>query len=275
MKRTTIYRMLGATAAWAAVVLAAFIPVGRIRAQGDYTAARNAVVNAAGARVIRIEAGAGFLHVNGRAGIKDVKVTGVARASSQRVLDEIKLQAERQGDVVLIKMITPDQSSSFWDLFRGGYQQQLDLTIDVPLVTPLDIDDGSGDLWVKGTGPVTLEDGSGNLEVSGITGNVRINDGSGNMVITGVQGDVTVTDGSGEIRAENVTGNFTIEDDGSGGVDVNGIGGTMRIEDKGSGGVRVSRVGGDFIVASKGSGGIDYDTVKGRVDIPERRGRYR
>ena len=97
---------------WTAIVLAALIPV-KVRAQSNgYTAPRNAIVNAAGARVISIEAGAGFLHINGRPGLTQVRVTGVARASSRRILDEVKLQAERQGDVVLVKMVVPDRANS-------------------------------------------------------------------------------------------------------------------------------------------------------------------
>lgn len=268
-------RMLRRIATWAAVVLALLIP-GRIRAQyGDYTAPRNAVVNAAGARSIRIEAGAGFLHINGRPGLTQVRVTGVARASSRRILDEIKLQAERQGDVVLIKMVVPEGGSSFWNIFRGDFNQALDLTIDVPVGTPLDVSDGSGETTIKGTGPVTIVDGSGDLEIAGITGKVDITDGSGNISVHGVDGDVHIDDGSGNIDANNVTGNFTIGADGSGSVDVSGVGGTMRIEEKGSGPVSVSRVGGDFIVDSKGSGNIDYNTVKGSVNIPERKRRSR
>jgi hypothetical protein len=267
--------MLRRIATWTAVVLALLIP-GRIRAQDDaYTAPRNAVVNAAGARSIRVVAGAGFLHINGRPGLTQVRVTGVARASSRRMLDEIKLQAERQGDVVLIKMVVPDGASSFWNLFHGNYSQALDLTIDVPVSTPLDVTDGSGETTIKGTGPVTIVDGSGDLEVAGITGKVDITDGSGNITIHGVDGDVHVDDGSGNIDANNVTGNFTIGADGSGSVDIASVGGTMRIDAKGSGPVNVSRVGGDFIVDSKGSGNIDYNTVKGTVSIPEKRRRSR
>jgi hypothetical protein len=268
-------RMLRRAAAWTAVVLAVFIPKAAAAQFDSYTAPRNAVVNASGARIIKIVAGAGFLHINGRPGLTQVQVTGVAHASSKRILDAIKLIAERQGDVVLIKMETPEQNSSFWDLFRGNYSQGLDLTIDVPITTPLDVADGSGETTIKGTGAVTLVDGSGDLEVSGVTGNVRITDGSGNIKVAGVEGDVYIDDGSGNIDANNVTGNFTIGDDGSGSVDIAGVGGTLRIGEKGSGTVNVSRVGGDFIVDSKGSGGIDYDTVKGSVNIPERKRRSR
>jgi hypothetical protein len=269
--------MTSTRAKWAAtlVVLAVLIP-GKTRAQsGNYTAPRNAVLNAAGARIINVSAGAGFLHINGRTGINQVRVTGVAHASSQRILDEIRLQAERQGDAVTIKMILPDQNSSFWDLFRGNYDRGLDLTIEVPAGIPLDVHDGSGETIIRGTGPVTIADGSGDLEMSGITGDVRITDGSGNITVSGVDGSVYVDDGSGSIDARNVTGNFTIGHDGSGSVDVAGVGGTMRVDTKGSGQLKVSRVGGDFIVDTKGSGSIDYDTVKGTVTIPDRKRRGR
>ncbi len=260
-------------ARWTGVVIAVLIP-GGVRAQsGGYTSPRNAVVNAAGARVIKVEAGAGFLHINGRTGISDVRVNGVASASSRRLLDEIRLVAERRGDMVFIKMEVPDQNRSFWDFIHGDYRQSLDLTIDVPITIPLDVADGSGEVKIKGTGAVTLTDGSGDLELVGITGKVRITDGSGNVVVSGVDGDVYIDDGSGNIDANNVTGNFTVGSDGSGNIDVSGVSGTMRVEDDGSGTIHVNRVGGDFIVNEKGSGTIDYETVKGAVNIPERKQR--
>jgi hypothetical protein len=258
------------------VILAVLIPrPAAAQNSGDYKADRNATVNAAGARRIRVEAGAGFLNITGRTGISEVRVRGVASASSRRLLDEIKLVAERRGDEVLIKMDVPDHDGSLWNLFNGDYRQMLDLTIDVPITVPLDVSDGSGELKIKGTGPVTLEDGSGDLELSGITGNVHVTDGSGNIVIAGVDGNVEVDDGSGNIEANNVTGNFTVGSDGSGNIDVSGVSGTMRVEDDGSGEIHVNRVGGDFIVGEKGSGTIEYQTVKGSVNIPERKRRYR
>ena len=258
------------------MIFAVLIPRhGSAQSNGDYTAPRNAVVSTAGARVIKVEAGAGFLNINGRTGISEVRVHGVATASSRRLLDEIKLVAERRGDMVFIKMEVPDQNRGFWDFVHGDYQQALDLTIDVPISVPLDVSDGSGALKIKGTGPVRLTDGSGDLEVSGITGNVHITDGSGNIVISGIDGDVDVDDGSGNIDANNVTGNFTVGADGSGNIDVSGVSGTMRVDDDGSGEIHVNRVGGDFIVSEKGSGTIDYETVKGSVNIPERKRRSR
>jgi hypothetical protein len=268
MTYSTITRVAGA-----AIVLAAFIP--HVARSQDYKAPRNAVVNAAGARTVRIEAAAGFLNINGRPGTSEVRVTGEAAASSRRILDQIKLIAERRGDEIFIKADMPDQDHGFWDMVRGDYNMLLDLTIDVPVNVALQVDDGSGETKILGTGSVEINDGSGDIELRGITGNVRVHDGSGNISLRGIGGDVYVDDGSGNIDADNVTGNFTVGSDGSGNINVTGVAGTMRVDDDGSGEISVDRVGGDFIVDSKGSGSIDYQTVKGRVDIPERKNRRR
>ena len=61
---------------------------------GDYTAPRNAVVDAAGARSVEVEAGAGSLRVEGKAGLRQVQVTGTARSSSQQFLS--RDQADRR-----------------------------------------------------------------------------------------------------------------------------------------------------------------------------------
>src|SRR6266513_6240294 len=70
-----------------------------------YTAPRNAVVDAAGAKSIEVEAAAGSLRVEGKPGLSQMQVTGTARASTQRVLSQIKLIAERRGDLVFIQAV--------------------------------------------------------------------------------------------------------------------------------------------------------------------------
>jgi hypothetical protein len=263
--------ILKVAAGSAAIVIAAFIPHAARGQSRDYTAPRNAVVNAAGAKAVRIDAAAGFLHINGKPGTSEVRITGEAISSDRRWLDQIKLIAERRGDEVFIKADMPDHDRSFWDYMRGDYNMALDLTIDVPVNLAVDVNDGSGELRILGTGAVDVNDGSGEIEIRGITGNARVHDGSGNISLRGIGGDVYVDDGSGNIDADNVTGNFTVGSDGSGNINVVGVAGTMRVDDDGSGEINVDRVGGDFVVDSKGSGTIDYQTVKGKVDIPERK----
>lgn len=254
------------------VVTAAFIPR-RARALEDYSAPRNAEVDARGARTIRIEAAAGLLRVEGKKGISQVTVRGTARSSRRNWLDDIKLVAERRGDEVFIKAQMPDENSHIWNAMRGDWELALDLVIEVPETIALDVDDGSGDAEFNNAGALTFDDGSGEMTIRNAHGDVRIVDGSGNITIEGVEGRVNVDDGSGNIRARNVTGDFTVGEDGSGDIDVSGVGGTMRVENDGSGSIEVDRVAGDFVVEHDGSGEIHYETVKGSIRIPERKRR--
>jgi hypothetical protein len=232
---------------------------------GGYTAPRNATVNATGARVIEVEAAAGSLRVEGKPGLSQVQVTGTARASSQGLLNEIRLIAERQGDRVFIKADIPEHNG--WN--DGNYEAGLDLVIQVPQGMNADISDGSGDTKIYNVGELEASDGSGELLVDGAQ-SVHITDGSGSLTIENVRGDVRVSDGSGEIDVRNVTGSFIVESDGSGGINATDVQGSVIVRNDGSGGIDVNKVGKDFRVDSKGSGNIDYAAVSGAVDIPER-----
>ena len=254
------------------IVAASFIPR-RADAFEVYTSPRNADVSSVGANSIRIEAGAGELRVEGRSDISQVRVRGTAKANSRSRLDDIKLIAERRGNVVFIKADMPEYHGSIWNAMHGDYQQALDLVIEVPNSLPLDVVDGSGNAELNNTGAIEIEDGSGELFVRGAHGDVRITDGSGNITIDGVEGSVRVSDGSGNIRSKNVTGNFVVGEDGSGDIDVSSVGGSLRVENDGSGNIDVDRVAGDFVVDNDGSGTIRYDTVKGSVSIPNRKRR--
>ena len=260
--------LIRAATAGLLVVTASFIPK-RAGALEVYTSPRNADVSAAGASSVEIEAAAGILRVEGKSGISQVRVRGTAKSNRQSTLDDIKLIAERRGDVVFIKADMPEfRGSSVW---QHDYQVALDLVIEVPSNLRINARDGSGEAEFLNTGSLRLSDGSGEIVVRGARGDVRVNDGSGNITIDGVEGDVIVHDGSGNIRAKNVTGSFTVDDDGSGDISVSGVGGTMRVDNDGSGNIDVDRVAGDFVVAHDGSGTIRYDTVKGSVRIPERK----
>jgi len=235
-----------------------------------YTAPRNAVVDAAGAKSVEVEAAAGLLRVEGKAGLRQVQVTGTARASTQQLLSEIKLIAERRGDQVFIKADIPDHDNWRDDDYSVG----LDLVIQVPQGINADISDGSGDTKIFNVGSLEATDGSGDFSVDGAAGSVRITDGSGSLTIENVNGDVTVNDGSGDIDVRNVSGSFVVESDGSGGIFANDVKGSVIVQNDGSGGIEVKKVGKDFRVESKGGGDIQYSEVTGRVDIPERhRGR--
>lgn len=251
----------------AAVAAAPFLIGSAARAQSPYSAPRNAIVDASGAKSVQVEAAAGSLRVEGKPGLRQVQVTGTAYSSSQQELSLIRLIAERRGDVVFIKADMPDDDER-WS--RNNYSAALDLVIEVPQGMNADIGDGSGDAKILNVGSLDASDGSGSLSVIGAAGSVHITDGSGDLTIENVGGDVRVSDGSGDVKVRNVTGSFIVETDGSGSIYATDVKGSVVVENDGSGTIEVNKVGKDLRVENKGGGSIDYAEVSGQVDIPER-----
>lgn len=229
-------------------IVVVFVATPVMASAQDYDAERNTTVNAAGASSVRIDARAGQLRVTGRTGVTEVRVRGTARASSRALLDEIRVEAVRNGNQVEVRALIPESRDWRWD-----EQALLDLVIEVPAAMAVDIDDTSGDITVES-----------------VSAKVRIDDNSGNIRLRDV-GDVWISDSSGGIEVRGVTGSVDIDDDSSGEIEVYDVTGSVRIGRDSSGSIDVARVGGDFIVERDGSGGIDYDEVKGKVDIPRRR----
>lgn len=230
----------------------------------DYTAPRNAVVDAAGARVIRVHALAGELKIRGRDGLSKVDVRGTARASDEDYLKEITLSAERHGDVVDVRVNIPERNF----VGIGRFYRALDLDIDVPAGAALEVDDSSGDLEISDVGSLDLSDSSGDITLQHIGGELRVEDSSGDMQIDGVKGDVRLSDSSGGIDVSRVVGSVTVIEDSSGDIEVHDVSGTVHVERDSSGSISVQDVGGDFIVDRDGSGGIEYSRVKGNVHVP-------
>ncbi len=232
-----------------------------------HTAPRNATIDAAGARRLFVEAQAGTLRIEGRSGINEVRVTGTARASVENDLEEIQLRTSRDGDAVRVIVDIPDRASGGW----GNRYRGLDLVLEVPNTLVAEVEDGSGELEIRGIAGLDLEDGSGGIEIADIGGAVRVVDGSGGISIRNVRGDVRITDGSGAIEIREVTGTLTIEEDGSGEIIAESIGASVLVREDGSGSIRVTDVGGDFTVERDGSGSISYRDVEGKVDVPRKR----
>lgn len=216
---------------------------------------------------------AGSLRIEGRPGLSEIRIEGRACASSEDLLERIRLNTERSGDVAHVEVAEIDHDG--WNWGQNQYAR-LDLTIEVPAGMRVDVDDGSGSIIVRGTGDLTIDDGSGEIEVEDIAGSVRIEDGSGSVRLRGVRGEVRIDDGSGGVHLADITGDVSI-DDGSGSIDIDGVEGNVRIPDDGTGGVMVRNVSGDLTVRDKGNGSVRYADVRGRVDVPEprRRGRRR
>ncbi len=226
-----------------------------------YSADREITEAVAGVSRVVIDAGAGFLHVEGSETATEIQAKGVACSSKESLLDEIRLVSHRRGDSVVIKAEFP---KSFW----GSNEMRLDFTVQLPNNLAIDIDDGSGTIKVTNVSSVEIEDGSGEISVTD-SGDVEIDDGSGLVEVQRVTGNVRIDDGSGNIRVEGAEGDVIIGDDGSGSISISTVGGSVRVGSDGSGSITVEDVQGDFIVRSDGSGSINHSGVAGRVVTPK------
>jgi hypothetical protein len=238
--------------------------------QCRHEAQRNATIDAGAARQLFVKAGSGSLRIVGKPGISRVTVRGRACASSQDLLNTIRLEHRRShGDVTIEANVSDERRG--WE-FRENQYARLDVEMEVPARMMTEIHDGSGNIDLSNLGAVRIDDGSGDIVADNLNGDVDINDGSGGIRLVDVAGRVKIDDGSGEITLRNVSGLIDI-DDSSGSINVRVARNTVRISDS-SGSIDVSDVGGDFIVDDDSGGGIEYDNVKGRVDIPRRKGRH-
>ena len=231
-----------------AFIIAALVTIPVAALAQDYDAQRSATVHAAGATSVHVDARAGQLRVTGRADLTEVRVRGTARASSRNLLEDIKVEAVRNGNQVEVRALLPEIRDSRWN-----ESAMLDLVIEIPAALALDVDDTSGDLTIES-----------------VSAKVRIEDSSGDIRVRDV-GDVWISDSSGGIDVRGVKGSVDIDDDSSGEIEVYDVTGSVHIGRDSSGSIDVSRVGGDFVVEHDGSGTIDYDGVKGKVDIPRKR----
>lgn len=233
--------------------------------QCEHEAQRTANVDAAGARLLMVKAGAGSLKIEGKAGLDRVVIRGRACASDARLLQEIELRADRRGSDVVVEAMQRERG---W-VFNDNTYARLDLVMEVPMRMAAEITDGSGSVELMNLGAMNLTDGSGEITGSDLHGDVDIRDGSGSITLTDIGGAVKIHDGSGSIEVRNVAGMVDITD-GSGEVQIRGARSSVRVSD-GSGSIGVDDVAGNFTVERDGSGGIDYSNVRGTVDIPRRR----
>ncbi len=250
------------SAAVAAAVLLACSPLDLEADSCRYEAERNASVAAGDAVRARIAAGPGKLQVQGRSGLDEVRIRGKACASRQDVLERIELAAERRGDEIVIEA----KSSMAGGQWR--HEASLHLEIDVPETLALEIADNSGDVDVRGVGPLRLEDRSGNVRIADIGGDLSVTDRSGKIEIQGVRGNVELTDSSGDISVADVGGGVNVWDS-SGDMNIRRVAGDATVQRDSSGDITVSRIEGDFTVERDGSGSVHYKDIGGRVSVPD------
>lgn len=146
-----------------------------------------------------------------------------------------------------------------------GESPRIDLVVKMPAALALTLNDGSGDMEVRGVqGPMQVADGSGDILISN-GGSLQLTDGSGEIKLAELQGPVQVSDGSGDMSGNNLNGAVQVQD-GSGEIRLSSIGGQVTIED-GSGDISVNGAA-SLTVTSPGSGDVSYQNIRGAVIIP-------
>lgn len=214
------------------------------------------------ASAVEIEAGAGFLRVQGSPGVGTVSATAQLCADDAEDLERAVFEIYEKRGVIVVEG-KAERSRRSWD----GSNLRVNLTVTVPAELAISIDDGSGETEVRGVHSLRMNDGSGAILIEDVASDVAVTDGSGELRIARVGGRVEVTDGSGEIEIRDA-GSVEIAADGSGEIDIAQVAGDVIVGADGSGSIRVEDVGGDFEVGSDGSGGVRYDYVRGRVRVP-------
>ena len=223
-----------------ALVTFAACDLGDLDVDCDFDRDLSEFIGVTGTDRLTVDAEQGDLRVEGRPGLNQVRVRGVACAEDLDDLDDVALIVQRSGSSIRVFGLVPSGQS---------LNARLDLFIEVPDWMLVDIDHDSGDIEVDNVSGLIITDDSGNIHIQDVFGDVDVRDGSGLVWVRNVEGDVFLLDDSGDI-------------------DVRDVAGSVRVEEDGSGDIFVSDVGGNFTVEFDGSGNIVFRNVRGVVTIP-------
>lgn len=247
----------------------------------QYSAPRSAEIDAAGLKLLSIKIGPDQLAIHGEPGLTKITVHGTACASSEKSLQDMKLETGRQGDTA--SLVARDSRSGMTFLF-GGFYTYMKLDVQVPpslavklkqgagatharSLAALDASIGSGDLDVDGvTGQFALEMGSGDVKARNIGSFNLGRIGSGDLGLDGVQGEARIGSvGSGDLTLANIKRDVSIGSVGSGDIKITGVGGSLKVDNISSGDLVVRNVTGNVTVGSISSGDVRIAQVGGNV----------
>ncbi|AKS42459.1 DUF4097 family beta strand repeat-containing protein [Wenzhouxiangella marina] len=179
---------------------------------------------------LSIDAGAGFLIIEGSDTTRQVSVSADVRQHTANDDYRLELSIDEAGQIQLVA-----HGGDGWN------NDRLDLRLQVPRSLTIEIEDGSGSIQIRNlAAALSIDDGSGSIDVSQVSGDVRIVDGSGSIRIDQVDGQVDIDDGSGSIDVSQVSGKVTVSD-GSGSINVDGAG-DFELLDDGSGSVNLNKI---------------------------------
>ena len=228
----------------------------------DHSATRSARIAVAGATVLRLDAGAGSLRVEGHTGARDVVVTGIAHAPTPRLLGAIQIVTRRVADTIFVSCTIPSAQG------QPGPPPALDLRLELPSTLALNVVDSAGESVIRNVAALRIVHGNGGLDINTVSGGLDVRDGNGDMVVANIYGDVHIVDGAGSIYLTDIRGSIDIPQAGPGEIQAVGVSGDVTIGSKRSGEVAARGVGGNLAVTASGSGSIEFQDVKGKVTLP-------
>jgi hypothetical protein len=227
-----------------------------------FSESRASQVPVSGAKLLKLDVGAGYLRVQGKAGSGTITVSGISHAQSTRALAAVKFVTRRSGDTIFITCVIPPPDRA------ADAGASLDIEVKIPSALPLEVTDSTGESVFRNTGPLRIVHGDGGLNVDSVAGRLDITDGAGDMAISHVAGNVRIVDGRGAIYVTHIAGSVVIPQAGSGEIQAVDISGDVAVGSKRSGEVAAREIGGKLSVSASGNGSIEYRDVAGGVAAP-------
>ena len=218
-----------------------------------------------GMPVLRVRNVSGDTHINvGERGTIHVtarkRVRGASEERAKRLLENVEVRMEQNGDEVLLKPHLYEQDRGWADLFRGG-RVAVDFVITVPRELRVEAHTVSGDFVVTGT--------RGPIEAQSVSGDVHLADVQGPLRLKTVSGDGILGEFAGQLVANTVSGDLTFTNVGLHGSEIVTVSGDVRIEgelDKGRD-HRMKTISGDVeLHLTGGSYDIRFSSMSGDLD---------
>ncbi|HTG46421.1 MAG TPA: DUF4097 family beta strand repeat-containing protein [Actinomycetota bacterium] len=185
----------------------------------------------------------------------DTNITTV-RIEGQRGDEEITVTCEPMpdgGHHLLIEV----RDKKTWALIRFSWGQELQVLIELPNATDLQVQTGSADLDVRGTvAGIDFRTGSGEVHFEDVEGDVKIKTASGDTRGRTVGGHLACHGASGDVEVEAVHGGITVRT-ASGDLDVGEV----------EGGASVASVSGDVLIGGLREGNAQVRSVSGDIEI--------
>ncbi|MBS0215695.1 MAG: hypothetical protein JSR50_08080 [Proteobacteria bacterium] len=250
----------------------------------------NLALDTHGIRTVRFDLESDDLTADAVSG--GASVGGRACASSQSALDTMKVEQQRNGDVLTVRAWHTDgftgRSNISIGPIRMSRYSMMQLQAKVPDNVTVEVTAKSGDVVVRNAARTSLDLGSGDGQLLGVRGDAFAKLGSGDLVVDGARSLRVLSIGSGDAKLQNIAGAVNIDTMGSGDakvasagsvevgtvgsgdVVIGGIRGNVHVGTVGSGDVTANDVQGDLRVDSMGSGDVNHKNIGGKINVPKK-----